>query len=413
MIAEKQDYVEAHNLISLQRREKLDLLVQLILNQREALILCGPEGIGKTTLLKMLKNNKKHLWVICFFKATPDLNLNEIEITLISAIKAHASVPSNESLDDMLCFYEEHQQKVVVIIDNAINLEHGFIDKLINYSSKYPAIRLLFALTEKELILKEKTDKTIDNGYFIDLPALDKLQVGVFLQMLSVVTDGLITEDEINTPLLNKIHQRTQGIPGKIIDELQQGYRWLKWQKGLVFASCLIAVIALIYLYKPILEQSNLYQQLFINQPQAKIKTNHPKQKLTQTVNETIKNKKPVLNNLQQQVKDELLKIQKRPETCDDSQWVLQNFPKNYTLQLMLTPKKNALLAILAKYQKRLRSLKYIQIKRKNKQLYILLYGSFSTADGAQKIVKTLPPAFKQAWPKRFDAIQTEIKNTQ
>ena len=94
----------------------------------------------------------------------------------------------------------------------------------------------------------------------------------------------------------------------------------------------------------------------------------------------------------------------------DDRQWVLQQSSEKYTLQLMVTSKKKALLNVLKKYNRLQGALKYIQVTRKNKQFYILLYGSFSTTKAAQKIVKTLPRLFKQAWAKPFKAIQLEIK---
>jgi energy-coupling factor transporter ATP-binding protein EcfA2 len=370
-------------LISLERRASFELLIELILHQREALILCGSDGIGKTTLLKSLRKNKASAWVICFFQATAQLSWDEIETQLIFSIQTHATAPSHEALVEMLCFYAEHQQKVVLIIDNAQALANGLMDQLIHYSLKYPAIRLIFALTKPELILKNKTDKAIDHGYFIEIPALDKSQLGVFLQMLSI--------DEINTALINKLYARTQGIPGKIIAELQQDNHWFTWQKCLISIGSLCVGFTLIYLYKPIVEQSHFYKQFLVKSFQIII-DNSNTSSLKPTVIPIIAARKPT-------------------QSQDNRQWVLQQAPNHYTLQLMLTPKKNALLTLLTQYSTLPYPLNYIQVKRANKQQYILLYGSFSTAKAAQEIAKTLPKLFKQAWPKRFKTIQAEIKS--
>ena len=39
---------EESSLITLERSQKLDLLIHLITNLRQSLVICGPNGIGKT-----------------------------------------------------------------------------------------------------------------------------------------------------------------------------------------------------------------------------------------------------------------------------------------------------------------------------------------------------------------------------
>jgi DamX protein len=429
MTADEQHHIDTYGLISLERTEKFDLLVQLILNQREALIVCGAKGIGKTTLLKTLKKNQEQQRAVCFFQETSLLSFGDIKKELILAIKAQGSMPDAESLENMLLFYAEHQQKIVLILDNAGQLPHGFIDKLIKYSLKYPAIRLVFALTKKELILKSKTDVSIDNCYFVEIPALERQVLGVFLKILSRPPEGLIAKNAINDKLLNKLHRQTKGNPGKIISELQkQANVWFKWQKGLVFSSCLMAGGTLVYLYKPVLEQNNLYKQFFVERSQKKVVENAqqnssklliaPEIKITEnkvieSENRLTEETNTTLNSQESHVVKSVAQIKKQRVVVDDRQWVLQQSPEKYTLQLMLTSKKIALLGVLEKYKRLQGSLKYVQVMRKNKRYYILLYGSFSTANAAQKIVKSLPRLFKQAWAKQFRAIQLEIKKPQ
>ncbi len=430
MTTEEQDHIDTQGLISLERTEKFDLLVQLISTQREALIVCGDKGIGKTTLLEILEKNQEQQRAVCFFQETNLLSFGDIKKELTLAIKAQGSIPDAESLEDMLLFYAEHQQKIVLILDNAGQLPSGFIDKLIKYSLKYPAIRMIFALTKKELIVKSKTDVNIDNCYFVEIPALEKQGLDVFLKILTQLPDVLIAETAINDKLVNKLYQQTKGIPGKIISELQQQTNIrFKWQKGLVFTSCLMVGTALVYLYKPVLVQNNLYQQFFIGPPQIKAVKNPPQNspkrlikseikvienKVIESENQSIEETNTTLNSqeLHAITIKPVTKIKKQRVAVDDRQWVLQQSPKKYTLQLMVTSKKKALLNILKKYKRLQKSLKYVQVTRKNKRLYILLYGSFSTTKVAQKTVRTLPRLFKQAWAKQFKAIQLEIKKS-
>lgn len=428
MAVEEQHPIDTNTLISLERTETFDLLEQLILNQREALIVCGAKGIGKTTLLKTLKKSQEQQRAVCFFEKTHLLSFGDIKKELILAIKAQGSMPDTESLEDMLHFYAEHQQKIVLILDNAGQLPSGFIDKLIKYTLKYPAIRMILALTKKELIVKSKTDVSIDNCYFVEIPALERQGLDVFLKILSQLPAALIAEVAINDKVVNKLYQQTKGIPGEIISELQkQTNNWFKWQKEWIVTSCLIAGGVLVYLYKPVLEQNDLYQQFFIERPKIKAveksQQDSPKRLIVPeikiTENKVIEAENPsreetntTLNSQEPRVDKPVAKIKKQQIAIDNRQWVLQQPSEKYTLQLMITSKKMALLSVLKKYKKLQKALKYVQVTRKNKRRYILLYGSFSTANAAQKIVKTLPRLFKQAWAKQFRAIQLEIKKS-
>ncbi|MDQ7089554.1 MAG: AAA family ATPase [Methylococcales bacterium] len=428
MKLEGQNFVDTYDLISLARMDAFDLLVQGILNQREALIICGAKGIGKTTLLKTLKKHKEEVWAICFFQGTEPLSFGEIKHGLVIAIKAHGSIPDAESLDDMLYFYEEHQQKVVLILDNVERLSSGFIDKLIRYALQHPAIKLIFSLTKKELSLKSRTDIMIDNCYFIELPRLEKQDLRPFLQRAALMPEGLIAEVEINDKLINKLYPLTAGIPGKIITELQkQDGFWFKWQRGVVFASCLVIGVGLVYRYHSVFEKINLDPSFFTDALEDKlinkkeviaVLSNKPEQDNSpKDINALplLKSDKKISENEkiiedEKVIEREKLVPPKKQADSDDSAWVLQQKPKGYSLQLMVTSKKKSLLQSLKNYPHLPHSLNYVRVIRKNRPLYILLYGAFPTAKTAQKAVKTLPKVFKNAWPKRFDSIQAEIK---
>jgi septal ring-binding cell division protein DamX len=105
--------------------------------------------------------------------------------------------------------------------------------------------------------------------------------------------------------------------------------------------------------------------------------------------------------------------IEKHPvQFKDNHQWVLQKSAQNYTLQLMVTPNKSALLKMLTQHSHLKGGLKYVTVTSKNKVQYLLLSGNFSTTAAAQKRVQTLPNKFKAAWPKKFSALQTELKKS-
>jgi len=102
--------------------------------------------------------------------------------------------------------------------------------------------------------------------------------------------------------------------------------------------------------------------------------------------------------------------IESHVEKKDDNQWVLTQPPKKYTLQLMVLTKKQSLNAIFVKYPQLLDSLKFIDLKVKNQKKYVLLYGNFTSIRRARAAILSLPKEFQQAWPRRFYALQKELK---
>ena len=71
------------SLITIERSQKLDLLIHLISNLRQSLVICGPYGIGKTTLLDELEVRKKELWSMLKIQASSNLSLESIQDKLL------------------------------------------------------------------------------------------------------------------------------------------------------------------------------------------------------------------------------------------------------------------------------------------------------------------------------------------
>ncbi len=76
-----------HSLITQERTRKLELLIHLISNSRQALVVCGPEGIGKSTLLKILQERKVESWLYCLVQGNADLSFEKIQEQIAQAIK--------------------------------------------------------------------------------------------------------------------------------------------------------------------------------------------------------------------------------------------------------------------------------------------------------------------------------------
>lgn len=67
------------SLITKERSQKLELLIHLISNLKQSLVICGPSGIGKTTLLNEFKKLNNDIWPIYTIQASPDLSFESVQ----------------------------------------------------------------------------------------------------------------------------------------------------------------------------------------------------------------------------------------------------------------------------------------------------------------------------------------------
>ncbi len=235
-----------HSLITKERTQKLDLLIHLLSNLSQSLVVCGPEGIGKTMLLTMLQERKTDLWQYCFMQGNADLSFEAIQNQLAKSISQDKSV---QSLSMALARYEGRHKQVVLIVDNAGELVPGLITAIIQYASANPVLKVIFALTHDELQVKRGSDRAVDNCHIVEIPTLSEKQCGDFLRLLSLKPAANLSLKAISDHMIAHIYRETHGVPGRIISELpglsdvkQEGN--LKWTV-VVPAVALAAVAAI------------------------------------------------------------------------------------------------------------------------------------------------------------------------
>ena len=431
-VAQNQTKPSFFELISQARSDKFDLLGQLILNQRESLVLCGVEGIGKTTFLQKLTEVRDELWVVCFIKATVELSFEIIETQLINTLLAYNPKFKDQDSSVLLSFYQKQQKKIVLAIDDAVYLPAGLVNQLIEYALLNPVIRIVFALTKGQMYLKNSTDRAIDDCYFVEIPPLQKDEIQKFLYYLARIPDGIIVEEDISESIVVKLYRQTLGIPEKIITDLppllEKEYK--NTSVGL-YGVILLGVVGVLIginqfirtgdesaktssTISSLVSGENLTTETLHSKQQSRVIAGKNK---TATQLEIKSAKKPELINEDKKQTDAKIEslpvelaIESKVEKLDDNQWVLTQPPKKYTLQLMVLTKKQSLEAIFVKHPQLLDSLKYIDLKAKNQKKYVLLYGSFTSIRLARAAILSLPKEFQQAWPRRFYALQKELK---
>jgi len=205
-----------HSLITRERTRKLELLIHLISNSRHPLVVCGPEGIGKSTLLKVLQERRIESWLYYLVQGNKDSSFEKIQEQLAQVIKQDQQV---QSLSGVFRLAERQHKKIVLMIDEAGHLAPGLINTIIEYAAKNPVLRVIFVLTHDDLDVKDSSDNAIDDCHLIEIPPLSEKHCGEFLQYLAIKPRSQLALNEISDDMIEAVYRETQGIPGRIIAE--------------------------------------------------------------------------------------------------------------------------------------------------------------------------------------------------
>ncbi|MCX7087323.1 MAG: SPOR domain-containing protein [Methylococcales bacterium] len=252
-------------LITQERTQKLDLLIHLITNLKQSLIICGPKGIGKTTLLDVFQKRTASDWPIIFLSATEQLNFEQIQAHLLSGLTDVGSGTDAQRLDRLLRELDTLNRRVVLLVDDAGLMLPGLMTTLMQYATHLPSLRVVFSLTDEDLVLKRTTDPTVDECHFIEIPPLSETQCGEYLRHLSTKMDAsgainAVDDDldsgsnsgrvyQINNAMREQLYKKTQGIPGRMPDALPDllsvsGIKKVNWLYALLIAAVIAGGIA-------------------------------------------------------------------------------------------------------------------------------------------------------------------------
>lgn len=212
--------VSGNPLISRERVQKLELLTHLVANLAHTVVICGPEGVGKSRLLKRFQETTTESWIFCWLEGDNSLSMEKIQEILGENIAQYMpdlkSLPLASSFDKI----DARHNKIVLVIDDAGNLAPGLIEKIISYAERKPVLRVILTLTHSEIYLKNGTDPAIDDCYQIDIPPLSEKQCGDFLEYLSTLPNPRIQFSAINESMVESLYRETHGIPGNILAHL-------------------------------------------------------------------------------------------------------------------------------------------------------------------------------------------------
>ncbi|NOT86139.1 MAG: ATP-binding protein [Methylococcaceae bacterium] len=232
-------------LITQERAQKMDLLIHLITNLKQSLIVCGPKGIGKTTLLALFHEHYANQWPMVFLSSTAQLSFEQIQAHLFKRLMQPGSANIPQSLNILLRGLEKFHQPVVLVCDDAGLMMPGLMTTLMQYATAFPCLRIVFALTDDELADKRRGDPVIDECYFIEIPALSETQGGECWQQLAGQQEAL--EDVDLGYDFDKVHAFSFAIKAPKSTKIKDFY--FKFTEALPDLSKMVAVKGFSWFY--------------------------------------------------------------------------------------------------------------------------------------------------------------------
>lgn len=255
-------------MITLERSQKLDLLIHLLANLRQALVVCGPEGIGKTTLLQTLRERRQDQWQICLLQGSSASSFETI-VNNLSRFLGLSGSNIGFDLSSLRAYCEK--QKVVLIIDDAGELVPGLIGELVDFADSLSGLRLVFSMTYDEFHIKSASDKAVDDCHFIELPPLNLKQCAEYLQNLSAQPGAMVSFNAVTDSLVENLYRQTNGIPGKILAEIPKLNQYQSGKKGRLglWLGVALVVLATAWAVKELLPPSPASGTLTGKQPET------------------------------------------------------------------------------------------------------------------------------------------------
>lgn len=460
--------VSGYPLITRERTEKLELLTHLTTNLAHAIVVCGPEGVGKTHLLKRFQDNAATSWFVCRVQGDGQLSLDKVKDILAETLfdkKAEKMPGTNfKFLPQAFDRLARQDAKAVLIVDDAGQLAPGIIEKIIHYTREEPVLRVVFILTHSELYLKNGTDPAIEECYQIEIPPLSEKQCGEFLEYLSTLPNPRIHYNAINENRVATLYRETHGIPGNILKHLPKPVSFKHTDRSvsiLTFAVIgLIAVALGVQIWsskrktdgtettvaeneykndekiQELLKKSTATTQTVPPEAAPKpfekllaangqmtngeeLKYDHLGQQMPTPMPSAENLPEPQITNSAQILEEPAAsdQVQTKSLVANDEggNWLKGQPVENYTLQVMALPDEQAMIEVVQRHQTLGQNLKYLRTKTKSgRDRFILLYGSFSSPEQANLEKQNLPKELQKVWLRQFGTVQTEInKRTQ
>lgn len=454
--------VPSRFLITPGRSQNLELLQHLLTNSHQAIVLCGPEGVGKTGLMDVLQKRLKELLRWCVVKGDASLTFEEVH-ERVGPLLRHQR-PDSAIKNAVPGFSPDSHKDVVLAIDNAGEMAPGLINRFIQFAENHPELHLLFLLTHDQWHIKHYTDPAIEDCYLVEARPLLQKECREFIQHIVSFTNALREGKGLTDDKIDAVYRESHGIPARVIAHFPELNKAKTGTDSLTIL--IIAVLGLVFLAlymqwftasRPITESIIAtdqpkeradpldYGQPMISLPVGKLLANGQSSELTGVREEKFadinKNIERVVGDSQPEVitpsasissADQAKTLDQQPahpetahETAvstppsqeqaaqlsaiaNDESWLAEQPEDSYSLQLMILSEESAVRAVIARHSELQPDLRIVRRIVKGRKKFMLLYGLFPDAESAKKAKKLLPIEFKSSLIRKLGAIRKD-----
>jgi len=233
-----------------ERQQRLDLILHLIPNTRQAILLRGPEQSGKSFFIKQLENQIDESWQLCLVSAE---DLMQTVTPLQVLANAFDELEENtKQLLVRLAAASKAEKKIIICIEDTHKLDVARFDFLFQLADSYKCLHIILTSSDNLGVAVESRCQLIDLEPFTQQQTteyarkrVDKSSLG-FLNLAGLDDVVLFIE--------------TGGLPGRINDVLEQmGNQSVKNERskpvkslpfvGLISVVVLVIVILVFNLY--------------------------------------------------------------------------------------------------------------------------------------------------------------------
>lgn len=141
---------------------KLDALLHLLANLPRPIMLLGPHGAGKTSLLRQLQARAPEAWTVCYIAADANLSLSrileELSRLLRIPLQSYDEAEMESLLEERIAALAQRGDHLVLLLDEAHILMPGLLAALCQFARLHPAVKLIFSLRPEEIQGKTLTD---------------------------------------------------------------------------------------------------------------------------------------------------------------------------------------------------------------------------------------------------------------
>ncbi|GEM_PF-4327103 len=472
----------------------LERLLAILEAAEQVPLVTGPLGAGKTTLAFRLLASPPEHWLPCRIDANPLMHPDQLLVIIARCLELSPGDPQLEhQVPERLAQRRLEGRLPLLLVDDADQLPPATLMALLHLQQReadgLPLCALLL-LADPAIIPKLQSEQMAAMGTARILPM--ELPLLEAEEMRDYITHFLQTEEIASrVPLrpenLRRIHQLSQGIPGRVDEAVLEilreargkSPRPLSHRRHLLPATVILALVlglGLLGWWLPgdkAPDEQDLPTapgdggQLVLALPEKPAsgvpgeETSVPSTRArettgTSTGGDTSNDGRVPSVSVQKMTKasspqpvrrvarispqetdadsEPLIPSPPRPEAVpeapmvpprpvpteagprhpvDASQWILKQPPGHYGLQLLALADPGAVQGFMDKHGLRGKA-GYYQARRRGKDIYVLIYGSFPDRASALKARDRLPPTLRRArpWPRLMKNVQAEIRSS-